>query len=93
MNFLDIYHHRDKYKAKIRSLPKSKLSKYKDFIKLLLLSDEELIDSLTASYFKNVLKIKSPIKPKGKLPKSFIPEFENEKEFFYFVSDELKKLI
>lgn len=93
ITFQDILQNRQKYKQKILTLPKSQLSKHKEFIKLFILPDEELIDSLVAAYFENVLGTQSPIKPKVKLPKFLIPKFEDDNDFFFYVSDHLKRMI
>lgn len=93
IDFQDIYHNRSKYKSKILSLPKSQLLRYKKLVKLLILSDEELINSLIASYFENVIGIHSPIESKVKLPKFLIPKFDDHQDFFFYVSDLLKRLI
>jgi hypothetical protein len=90
MHSLDkILKNKTAYKRKIRAMPREKARKFGNLIKILVLSDMQIIDALIATYFESQIGL-SPIPTPHRIPKEILPNFENDKEFFFYVSDLLK---
>lgn len=90
--FRQLLENRKAYKRKIVRLPVAKAAKFKDLIKLLVLTDDEMIDALIASYFEQQVGV-SPVQAKARVPKKFMPKFEDDNDFFFYVSDLYKERI
>ena len=81
-----------KLKAKILAMPKSEAKKYLELIKILVLTDRQAIDALAATYLHHHTG-NNPLPTEHQLPTEFITDFNNDKEFFIYLSDLLKERI
>jgi hypothetical protein len=79
-------------KKKILAMPKSEAKQYLELIKILVLTDREAIDALAATYLTHHTGT-NPLPTTHQLPKDFITQFNNDKEFFIYLSDLLKERI
>jgi hypothetical protein len=81
-----------KLKAKILAMPKSEAKKYLKLIKILALTDRQAIDALAATYFHHHTGV-NPLPSEHQLPAEFVTRFNDDKEFFIYLSDLLKERI
>jgi hypothetical protein len=91
-NLTQILKNRQKDRQKILNLPEDEAKKYIKLIKILILTDEQIIDAMIATYFEYHTGI-TPIKTPHRLPKKFISKFKDDQEFFYYLTDLLKERI
>jgi hypothetical protein len=78
-------------KKKILAMPKSEAKKYLELIRLLVLTDNQIIDAAIATYFE--IDGITPVDTPHRVPAEFLAGFKDDKDFFFYVSDLLKERI
>lgn len=79
-------------KRKILAMPKPEARRYREIIKILVLSDRQAIDALAAAYFYHKSGV-IPIPSDHVLPREFVIGFRDDKQFFSYLSNLLRQRI
>jgi hypothetical protein len=78
-------------KKQILAMPKSEAKQHIELIRLLVLTDNQIIDAAIATYFE--IDGMTPVDTQHRVPPEYITGFANDKDFFYYISDLLKERI
>lgn len=85
-----VLQNRELYRRKIRQLPRERSQVYADILRVIVLSETDIIDALIATYFERQTGV-SPISTLHRIPSKLMPVFEDDRQFFCYLSDLLKR--